>query len=66
MYEFLFLPSFNYNACILYLGLKITFVGEGKSHWSKRRGKTTVHYRGSEIYINAAMKLYEGGLFLSI
>lgn len=40
--------------------LKIVFIGEGKSHWSRRRGKTTVHYRGSEIYINNLMKLFEG------
>ncbi|XP_060556233.1 arrestin domain-containing protein 17-like [Ruditapes philippinarum] len=40
--------------------LKVLLVGEGKSHWSKRRGKTTVHYRGSETYLNALIVLFEG------
>ncbi|XP_053402728.1 arrestin domain-containing protein 17-like [Mercenaria mercenaria] len=46
--------------------LKIFFVGEGKSHWTKRSGKTTVNYRGSEIYMNALMKLFEAGNLCNI
>ena len=52
----------EHNATLnVFAGLKVVLLGEGKSHWSKRRGKTTVHYRGSEIYMNALIILYETG-----
>ncbi|XP_052816103.1 arrestin domain-containing protein 17-like [Mya arenaria] len=38
--------------------IKLLFIGEAKTHWTVKQGKSKTNYRGREVYLNQVMYLY--------